>query len=211
MKHPSWHNRIWGENYMENLFLEKLREYGYPVDGGDGDCFTFHDNESRNITCPHVIIQNFDKGALDYISTQTSLDLMVVVHPELTLLTYSGLDSIAKIAKYYCVWKEYMYVGVEAELAYNNKTYDAELIDSLGGFIRQEDFVKEAHARGLRMTIFTINDSREPSRRACAIVPGCAPDDKKADLFFFFERGLDAMFVENVAETREFRMLFDSL
>jgi hypothetical protein len=61
----------------------------------------------------------------------------MVIHPELPLLTFKAMEEISKFASYYCVHKEYLYVGVEAEaqVEYEGLVYDIELIESLGGFI----------------------------------------------------------------------------
>ncbi|XP_037033745.1 glycerophosphodiester phosphodiesterase GDPD6-like [Bradysia coprophila] len=211
LKHPSFRNRNSSNpHFMEDVFLNSLTANGYALNATQSpQCRAIFDNVNATINCPPVIIQNFDKNALAYISTQTDLDLMMVVHPDLPWVTFQGMAEVSLFSRYYCVWKEYMYVGVEAELAYNNKTYDAELIESMGGFVPAKEFVTEAHRLGMKMALFTINDSREPSRRGCAITPGCDPDDKEEELFYFFEMGVDAIFIESLAESREIRMKFD--
>lgn len=197
---------------MEDLFLDVLRSNGYALYSSEKtSCQAVFDNVNETISCPPVIIQNFDKNALEYISTRTDLDLMMVVHPDLPWVTFQGMEEVSNFSSYYCVWKEYMYVGVEAELAYHNKTYNVELIKSMGGFVPARQFVSEAHRLGMKMALFTINDSREPSRRGCAITPGCEPENKKEELFYFFEMGVDAIFIESLAESREMRMEFDFL
>lgn len=197
---------------MEDLLLDVLESNGYALySSQNSSCRAVFDNVNETISCPPVIIQNFDKNALEYISTQTDLDLMMVVHPDLPWVTFQGMEEISNFSSYYCVWKEYMYVGVEAELAYHNKTYDVELIESMGGFVPALQFVTEAHRLGMKMALFTINDSREPSRRGCAITPGCEPENKEEELFYFFEMGVDAIFIESLAESREMRMKFDFL
>jgi hypothetical protein len=60
---------------------------------------------------------------------------MMVIHPQLPLLTFKAMEEISKFASYYCVHKEYLYVGVEAQVEYEGLVYDIELIESLGGFI----------------------------------------------------------------------------
>lgn len=174
-------------------------------------CRATFDNINQTIRCPPIIIQNFDKNSLEYISTRTDLDLMMVVHPDLPWLTFRGMAEVSSFSRYYCVWKEYMYVGVKSELAYHNKTYDVQLIESMGGFVPAHQFVTEAHRLGMKMALFTINDSREPSRRGCAVTPGCEPDNKREELFYYFDMGVDAIFIEGLAESREMRMKYDFL
>lgn len=120
---------------------------------------------------------------------------MMVVHPDLPWVTFQGMAEVSLFSSYYCV-------GVEAELAYHNKTYDADLIESMGGFVPADRFVTEAHRLGMKMALFTINDSREPSRRGCAVTPGCGPENKEEELFYFFEMGVDVIFIESLAESR---------
>jgi hypothetical protein len=57
------------------------------------------------------------------------------------------------------------------------------------------------------MALFTIPDSRESSGRGCAFV--CDPTDKEEEMFYFFELGVDGMFVENLPETVALRMKYD--
>lgn len=104
----------------------------------------------------------------------------------------------------------------------------------LGGFIPARDIVVEAHALGipnvkvkitcfgdvkmegksliksflgLEVGIYTIYDSREPSRRGC-VSGNCDPENKEMELYFYFEMGVDGMFVENVGEAREIRQSY---
>lgn len=197
---------------MEDVFLDSLSLNGYALNSSEmSQCRAIFDNINETISCPPVIIQNFDKHSLEYISTQTDLDLMMVVHPDLPWVTFQGMTEVSSFSSYYCVWKEYLYVGVDAELAFHNKTYDKHLIESMGGFVPAHKFVSEAHRLGMKMALFTINDSREPSRRGCAITPGCEPENKEEELFYFFEMGVDAIFIESLAESREMRMRFDFL
>lgn len=215
LKHPSFHNRNMTNHYMENQFLTVLLTNGYPLLSHMPDACVANISAGTNqvvqIPCPPLIIQNFDRNVLEYFSGVTNHILMLVVHPDLQYLTYKGFESVANFIQYYCVWKEYMYVGVEAELNYTNFEYDHDFIANLGGFMPPEEFVLQAHKRGIKMALFTINDSRENSRRGCAINPGCDPENKTEELFFFFDMGLDGMFIENIGETREMRMEFDFL
>jgi hypothetical protein len=81
------------------------------------------------------------------------------------------------------------------------------LLDSKGGFIDPKQIVGQAHALGLKVGIYTIYDSREPSNRGCGIGQ-CEPENKEMELFYYFDMGVDGMFVENVGEARELRMTY---
>lgn len=213
LKHPSFRNRNCSNvHFMEDVFLDTLKLNGYSLNSSqESSCRATFDNINKTINCPPVIIQNFDKNALEYISTKTDMDLMMVVDPDFPWLTFQGMKEVSSFSTYYCVWKEYMYVGVEADIAYRNRTYDVEMIESMGGFVPAREFATEAHRLGMKMALFTINDSREPSRRGCAVTPGCEPENKEEELFYFFEMGVDAIFIESLAESREMRMKFDFL
>jgi len=73
--------------------------------------------------------------------------------------------------------------------------------------MKPEEFIPEAHRLGKKMTLFTIPDSRESSGRGCAIE--CDPINKEEEMFYYFERGVDGMFVENIPESSAMRMKFD--
>lgn len=82
-----------------------------------------------------------------------------------------------------------------------------DLVDLMGGFLKPEEFIPEAHRLGVKMTLFTIPDSRESSGRGCAVE--CDPVDKEEELFYYFNMGIDGMFVENIPETLTMRLKFD--
>jgi len=135
------------------------------------------------------------------------VEIMTLIHPDVYLLTPSGFEEIANYSQYICLWKEYMYTGVEAEIAFKGWEHDPELVDLLGGFYNPEEFVSEAHRLGVKMTLFTIPDSREGSGRGCAVE--CDPTNKEEEMFYFFEMGVDGMFVENIPESAMLRMKYD--
>jgi hypothetical protein len=59
----------------------------------------------------------------------------------------------------------------------------------------------------MKIGLFTIPDSRENSGRGCAIK--CDPINKEEEMFYYFSRGVDAMFIENIPESIAMRMKFD--
>lgn len=122
-------------------------------------------------------------------------------------LTYKGLDEIANYSSYFSVWKELAYTGIEAALIADGVEYDKEWIDSLGGFIPAQELVQESHNRGLQMSIYTIYDSREPSKRGCSVE--CEVEDKVQELFYYFDLGVDAIFVENIAESKLIKLQYE--
>lgn len=79
----------------------------------------------------------------------------------------------------------------------------------MGGFIPPQEIVEEAHSLGLKIGIYTIYDSREPSGRGCSTGPeNCDPENKEVELFYHFAMGVDGIFVENVQEARELRLTY---
>jgi glycerophosphoryl diester phosphodiesterase len=203
LKVPTFHNQNRSENFMEKLLLQTLSAHGYPVNLiSDGYCEATVDGKKKPIPCPPVIVQCFETPALAYLKSQSDLELLQLIQDQADLLTYKGIEEVGKIAKYYSTWKEYLYVGVAADMKYNNKTWNQTLIDSLGGFVPPRKFAKEVHRHGMKIVLFTIHDSREPSTRGCAVVPGCEPENKTLELDYFFDLGVDGIFIENVAESR---------
>ena len=187
---------------MEKQLLITLASQGYPVNGVDeGNCKANISGTLHDIKCPPVIVQCFETPALEYLKSQTDLELLHLVDDP-KLLTYKGMQRVAQIAKYYSTWKEYLYVGVAAEMTYRNKTWNETEVEQLGGFIPPKEFAVQAHKLGLKINLYTFPDSREPSTRGCAIVPGCEPANKIKELSYYFDLGVDSIFIENVAESK---------
>jgi len=109
---------------METEALRVLNNNGYPILAGDvPQCQDKFDPDSGpiEIECGPVIIQNFDKQSLQFVSTKVShpsVELMMLIHPDVYLLTPIGFEEVAAFAHYFCLMKDYMYTGVEAEIAY---------------------------------------------------------------------------------------------
>lgn len=111
---------------METLILEMLRSNGYPIRTGDvGNCTAPTDGGGvEPISCGPIILQNFDNNTVQYLSTVVDtpmVELMTLIHPNVYLLTPSGFAQIANFSQYICLWKEYMYTGVEAEVAFKGE------------------------------------------------------------------------------------------
>lgn len=131
---------------------------------------------------------------------------MMLIEYDANLLTLEALTELAPFVTYYSVWKEVIYSGVEAVLKYNNIEYNSTEVEEAGGFIPSEDFSKLVHSNGMKLGIYTIYDSREPSLRGCEIK--CAPENKTEELFYYFGIGVDAVFVENIKEASDLRMQY---
>jgi glycerophosphoryl diester phosphodiesterase len=192
---------------METQVLKVLRRNGYALrEGETGSCQTL---SRESIPCGHVVLQSFDRRSLEYLHTQTDMELMMLVDDDPVLLTRQGLDEVSKFATYYSVWKEFLYTGVEAVLKAKKIDYDTDEITALGGFIPNGTITDEVHGKGMLMGIYTLYDSREPSMMGCSIQ--CRPENKTFELFHYFGLGVDAMFVENIKEATELRLKYDYL
>jgi glycerophosphoryl diester phosphodiesterase len=205
LKHPAFNNGPFGPHYMETKLLETLRAYGYPTEAMHTPACK---HESEHIPCGDVIIQSFEQDSLQYLKGKTNRELMMLVDNDTPLLTYEGLKNISTFAAYYGVWKEHLFSGPEAVLIAGGKPIDIENVTKWGGFPSVKTFVDDAHKLGMKMSIYTIYDSREPSRRGCDVK--CQPENKTEELFYYFEMGVDGLFVENIMEARELRLQFEN-
>ncbi|CAG7733545.1 unnamed protein product, partial [Allacma fusca] len=189
IKNPAFHNNGKSEpNFMEKRLLENLYNAGYPrKNDSRTNCSANIDGATFPIPCPPVIIQSFELPSLQYLKPNTNFDLLQLIDDDAPLLTYKGMEEISKVAQYYAPWKEYLYVGADADLKFNNKTWNQTEIDSLGGFVPPTEFPKVAHDLGMKIVLYTINDSHEKSTLGCANVTGCEAKNKTKELDYFFE------------------------
>lgn len=194
---------------MEDLLLSDLKENGYPIRQGDVPRCNYTNNANVSVVdCGHVLIQSFELESIKYLHTQTDLDLLKLIsNQNYDELTYAGIMELAAVSKHIHIGKDLLYTGIEASLRRNNYSYDEERIASLGGFVPVEDIVKAIHAWNVRVGIYTIVDSRENSNWGCDVE--CEPNDKQSEMFYYFEMGVDAFFVENVPEAVILRLKFD--
>lgn len=192
---------------MEDLVLKTLRDHGYPTKQGDVPRCTYANNvDVFDVQCGHVIIQSFELDCIKYLHTQTNIDLLKLVSTQnFEDLTYEGVKEVASVAQHFHIGKELLYTGIEAAL--QNYNYDREYVAGLGGFMPPQEIVKESHDLNLKVGIYTIVDSHEASNRGCDVE--CEPNDKEKELFYYFEMGVDGLFVENVPEAVILRMKFD--
>ncbi len=189
--------------------LSTLKDNGYAIKEGDvAKCNYTNNANVYDIECGEVIIQSFEMDCIKYLSTQTNIDLLKLVSTQnFEELTYEGLKDVASVAQHIHIGKEFLYTGVEAALRRYNYDLDQERIGSLGGFVPPEEIVSESHLLNLRVGVYTIVDSHENSNHGCDVA--CEPNDKEKEMFYFFDMGVDAFFVESVPEAVILRMKFD--
>jgi glycerophosphoryl diester phosphodiesterase len=129
LKHSFFHNEIFNSTpkFMENLVLNTLTEYGYPMNASViPQCSSAQDDHAP-IPCGHLILQSFEFNCIKYLSEVTSVDKMMLISSEplqLSLLTYQGLRDVANYAQYYSSFKEHLYIGILNQLEYLGKEYD---------------------------------------------------------------------------------------
>ncbi|PVU94009.1 hypothetical protein BB561_002873 [Smittium simulii] len=147
-------------------------------------------------------IQSFDPETCQYLASKTKIPIVSLDEYTPSMYTPKGLDKIATYSKIFSPWKDVFLAGPKAYLDYNNITYDSAEIDKLGGFLEAKDIVPEAHKRGIEVSPYTFYDSRQDNAYICSIkndtsFVGC-PKNKKEEFFYFFDLGVDYMFVENI-------------
>lgn len=130
LKHPMFHNQIFNStpNFMENTVLTILSRWGYPLTSGTPEGCQSPQDDNATIPCGPLVLQSFELGCIRYLSELTNVDKMMLMDAQLPLLTYKGLEDIAKYATYYSLAKELIYRGVEAILEYNGIDYNKTLI-----------------------------------------------------------------------------------
>jgi glycerophosphoryl diester phosphodiesterase len=211
LKQPMFHNQYYNSSnprFMEDRILDILFAYGYPLTNtSEPNCISDQDNNAP-VQCGHLIIQSFELSSMEYIHSRVPYveKSMLINSMKLPLLTYKGLEQLSTWISYFSPWKELLYTGILAEIEKEGIEYDKDLIESLGGFIPPREIVREAHSLGVKVFIYTVYDSREPSRRGCTV--SCDPEDKKGELFYYFDLGVDGVFGENMMENREIRLMY---
>ena len=200
-----------GVHGMEQQLLDALAFYGYPITRTDQEnCSAWAGGSSHMIPCPPVILQCFQLSAVEYLRSRTNrVELIYLAEEEPELLTYKGMERVARVVHHYVTWKDFLYHGVEAGLNLLNATWNATLIDSMGGFVKPSDFLEHAHKLGMKFGVYTIYDSRETSSAGCPAGTGCDWGSKQAEMNHFLGMGVDSLFVENVAESRELLLRFE--
>ncbi|CAL8146763.1 unnamed protein product [Orchesella dallaii] len=210
LKHPSYYNALAGtSNFMENQFIQKLETNGYAVKKPDGIS-----PEKRKVSrcsyngtvipCNPVIVQCWEPSTIEYLSETTTLRLLTVLYTNnIPYLTYRGLATLAGKTEFVSLYKELLFTGPEAEVAFANVSYNKKEVEQLGGFIHPGKMVDYAHELGMKVSIYTISSSWENSRRGCA--KKCTKDSKREELEYFFSLGVKAIFVEGIGESLRIR------
>ena len=203
LKTPHTFNAYRSPHFMENKLLSKLREYGYAVGQNDTEnCFA----GQNRIPCPPIVIQSFEFPTIEYLSNLTKIDLVMLVWDDPQFLTRKGIQKIAKVAQYYSIWKESVFTGAESFLRHANKRQvdgsEGQTTEEDGGFIPPHEFAQFVHKEGLKLVIYTVYDSREPSYLLGTERNNVTVESKKAEMQKYFDVGVDGIFVENVAESR---------
>lgn len=79
-------------------------------------------------------------------------------------------------------------------------------IESLGGFIPPDRLSDHIKSQNLEQIGYTFYSSYEPSKFYCLRQEGCPSiQDRRQELFYYFDLGLDGVFVENIAEAQLLR------
>ena len=211
LKSPDFHNSAAEDHGMEQQLFDTLIEHGYAINSSDrANCSALVGETTHSIPCPPVIIQCFQLPALEYLNAKTeTMQLLYLAEENPELMTYQGMERVAQVAQHYMTWKENLYAGVEGGLVLNKLSWNPTEINKMGGFVKPNDFVRHAHRLGMRFGVYTIYDSRETNGEDCDLTPDCGGNSKEAEMNYFLGMGVDSLFVENVAESREILLRFE--
>lgn len=166
-----------------------------------------------------------------YPNGQAFTGLVMLVDKNWWILTPKGMDMLAALSKktntpiYISPWKD---VFTDGEPLYIVQETGDDIYSGKGNFqyagfnpkdvIPPAELIGAAHARGLRMTSYTSYASYQGLGFYCQesvpkdydvkklpykTVP--CPKTKRAEFFYFFDLGMDQMFVENVQEAQQLR------
>ncbi|KAJ2450505.1 hypothetical protein EV183_004247 [Coemansia sp. RSA 2336] len=156
--------------------------------------------------------QSFDLDTAEYLATRTSGVPVVALLDGLPwTFTPWGLDRLAQFASIVSPWKDVFVAGAGPVLHANNVVWNATDIEGMGGFVPPHELVREIHKRNMSVSPYTFYDSRQDMAYLCqadASVGGFCPADKADEFFYFFQQGVDYMFVENIVEARLLRRRF---
>ncbi|ORX64922.1 PLC-like phosphodiesterase [Linderina pennispora] len=159
--------------------------------------------------------QCFDQDTAKYLSSHTDVPVVALNENTPAFFTPKGLDQVAKYAKIVSPWKDFFVTGAEAYLKSQNITWDPKEIKRLGGFIAPDQLAKEIHKRGMTISPYTFYDSHQNMLYLCqdpSIKPasrsGFCPKNKTEEFFYFFDQGMDYMFVEDIVEANVLRILY---
>ncbi|KAI9298278.1 PLC-like phosphodiesterase [Neoconidiobolus thromboides FSU 785] len=224
IKHAALHSSLRPENprYFEDKVLEILRKNGYPLKEGDVEnCQAKISKDIQDkcspkkevkVPCGKVVLQNFDFESLKYLTKFThpsKVEHVALVDKYAWFYTPKGLDIVARYATWFSTRKDFHLNEIADEFQARNVTYDPKEVESLGGFIKAKDLIKECHQRNLKVVPYTFYDSREPANFGCKST--CFKGDTRDEFYYFFKMGADGMFVENLAEAVQLRTEFNTM
>lgn len=156
-----------------------------------------------------IIVQNFEESSSRYLRSKSDLYILQLVYHNVEYLTPRGLDMVKEYANGIGAFKEFYTVGIDSVIKYLGMEFKPEYfkyIESLGGFIPPDILSLEIKSRGLEQIGYTFYSSYEHSNFYCLREEGCpAVQDRRQELFYFFELGLDGLFVENIPEAQLLR------
>ncbi|KAJ2719367.1 hypothetical protein GGI07_005248 [Coemansia sp. Benny D115] len=158
--------------------------------------------------------QSFDLDTARYLAQHTDVPVVALVEQKPWAFTPRGLDKLAEFAQILSPWKDLFVAGPAAYLAFNNITWDPSEIAEMGGFLSPKELVRQAHSRGVQLSPYTFYDSRQDMSYLCKhtnVGDGhdFCPKDRAEELFYFFDLGIDYIFVENIVEAALLRQQYD--
>lgn len=216
--------------YFEDGVLQILNRKGFPAYGN-------RDEDVIN-GFTRVTLQCFEQAPLEYLKSKSDFHMMLLVDTNIKFLTPKGLELAAVIKFLFTIsilylikefadsisfWKEYATVGAKVEMEFKKIPYNQSEVELFGGLFSADQLVSKIHEAGMRAVIYTLYTSTEDSRRYCAIQ--CSSDSRKGilknrivvsltffshtdELEYFFEMGVDALFVENISEAKRIKELY---
>ncbi|KAL1924162.1 uncharacterized protein VTP21DRAFT_7197 [Calcarisporiella thermophila] len=213
LKSPTHFNSLRSDKprFFENLVLSTLQRFGYAL--GDHKISRPATVLPENTTAPAqipaefrgpVVIQSFDPSTAEYLAKNSPFDVLMLVDERPEFFTPKGLDHVATFAKYFGPWKAAFKEGAEADYRKRNVTFDEAQIKQMGGFLDAKQLVQELHKRQIRAAPYTFYDAQQyktPEK----------PDGyaaKKEEFYQMFDLGVDGLFVENVPEAVELRLMW---
>ncbi|KAJ2630418.1 hypothetical protein H4R22_002683 [Coemansia sp. RSA 1290] len=148
--------------------------------------------------------QSFDLDTAEYLASHTrSVPVVALLGSLPWTFTPWGLDKLMQFASIVSPWKDFFVAGADPVFQANNVSWNATDIHKMGGFIPPHELVSEIHKRNMSVSPYTFYDSRQDMAYLCQTntsVGGFCPADKADEFFYFFQQGVDFMFVENIVE-----------
>ncbi|KAJ2598611.1 hypothetical protein H4R99_004031 [Coemansia sp. RSA 1722] len=223
LKSPSLYNRDRPyQRYFEDRAILTLEHYGWAnitkwINRDQHQDLNLSPNlrPLGNATLGPSVWQSFDLDCARYLSQHTDVPVVALVERLPWAFTPKGLDRISEFAKILSPWKDLFVAGPQAFFQANNVTWDSAEIQKMGGFVDAKSLVQEAHKRGIELSPYTFYDSHQDMGYICkkqkqANSNSLCPGDRKQELFYFFDLGVDYLFVENIVEASSLRQEYGS-